>query len=272
MLIHEIVSTMGRRLVAASVLLFATHAFGGYVYELAPSESSDAPGSRIMVEGSKLKMALGGSRESDIVYDGAAKELLIIDHKRKSYVGLGKEQIDKLSQKLTDAMAQMEQQLANVPPAQRKMMENMMKDRMPQLAEQVEVLVSRTGETETIAGYNAEKVEVKTGDTRQELWVVDWADLEGSEQISAGMEGMSELFSGLMSTLSQSPMGNMFEGQQANLFGQFKEIGGFPVRTREYDASGKLVSELALKGIESVSIDASEFRAPKGYKRQKMGM
>lgn len=271
MLNHGTVLTTGRRLVAASVLLLATRAFGGYVYELSPTESSDAPGSRILVEGSKLKMALAGGSESDVVYDGASQELLIINHKSKSYIGLDKGQIDKFSKQLSDAMAQMEQQLANVPPAQRKMMEKMMKDRMPQMGEKIEVSVSRTGETETIAGYDTEKVEVRAGDTRQELWVVDWAELEGSEQISAGMEGMSELFSGMMSAMSQSPMGKLFEGQQANLFGQFKEIGGFPVRSREYDASGKLVSELDLKGIESVSIDASEFRAPKGYKRQKMG-
>src|SRR5690606_1935590 len=126
---------------------------------------------------------------------------IILDHKRKSYTLLDKETVDEMAAQIQGAMAQMEEQLANMPPAQRKMMEGMMKNRMPQLGgEKLELIVKRTGDEDTIAGYEAERVDVSTSEGKQrELWVAPWSELEGSKEIAGSFTGMATMFESMMS-------------------------------------------------------------------------
>lgn len=275
---HKNIITLGRCLVAASVLV-VSQTFAGYVYDLSQTEFRNGKEAaendmKIMVEDSKVKMSGYGENEGEMIYDGSDQSMLIVDHKRKSYMKLDKKTIDDLAAQLKGAMAQMEEQLANMPPAQRKMMEKMMKDRMPKAAEpKAELSISRTGEKDTVAGYKAEKVELSSPDgVRRELWVTPWTELKGSEEITSSFEGMAEFFESMISAFSQGPMAGMMQNQaQTDWLDQMHKLEGFPVKTREYNAAGKVESETTLTGIEERDIADSEFKAPKGYKRQKMG-
>lgn len=268
---------MGRCLAAASVFL-AAEALGGFVYDMAQTEfKGGKPGesvaTEIKVEGSKIKMSGLGDENSEFIYDGTQQAMLILDHKRKSFMQLDKQTIDQIASQLGEAMKQMEEQMAAMPPAQRAMMEKMMKGKMPQGAEaQPELTVTRTGEKDTLSGFKAEKVEVGSAAGKQrELWVAKWSDLKGSEEVGEAFKGMSELFAGMMSAFSQGPMSQMFQrGGETNWIEQVQKLEGFPVLTREFDAAGKILSETALSQIREMAIPASEFEAPKGYKRQKL--
>lgn len=254
--------------------LFATSAqlLAGYVYEIESVGDTDSSGSsQMMVEGSLIKMEMAGQRNGAMIYNGETRELIIIDHQRKSYMSLNEAEIAKLAAQMNAVMAEMEEQLASMPPAQRQMMENMMKSKMPQIAEKMEISVERTGEMETVAGHKAERVEMRigTGD-RRELWVTDWSNLKGGEEVAAAMKGMASLFEDFVSSMSQGPMAGMFEGGGNNWLGKLDEMGGYPIRIREYDASGKLAAQTTLQSVEEMTIGAAAFRAPKGYKKQKM--
>lgn len=269
---------LGRSVLLASVF-FVSNAFAGYVYDLSQKEVSGSGKeedtiAKIFVDGGKIKMS-GLGENNEVIFDGSSMALILVDHKKKSYLQMDQESIAELTSKLNDAMAEMERQLESVPPAQRKMMERMMKGKMPSMDQpKVETSVNRTGETDTIAGYKAEKVEVNSSDgSKQELWVVPWSKLGGSEEISEAFTGMSSLFDDLMGALSQGPMSGFAGGKsQSGWVDKLKGLEGFPVMAKAYDQAGKLVSETLLSDIEEVDIAASEFKAPKGYKRQKMKM
>ena len=55
-----------------------------------------------------------------------------------------------------------------------------------------------------------------------------------------------------------------------NVFAQIRELGGFPVATREYTESGDLESESALRGAKRQQISPAAFDPPAGYQRQEM--
>ncbi len=57
-------------------------------------------------------------------------EFIYVDHKEESYIVMDEAMVDDVSAQVSDAMKQMEAELANMPPEQRAMVEQMMKGRM----------------------------------------------------------------------------------------------------------------------------------------------
>ncbi len=273
------VSRLGRCFAAAAGFGFMVcQSFAGYVYEMEQTEykngKAGAPTAvTMLVEGDSIKMSGMGKDRSEVIYLGKDQTLLMIDHKRKSYTQLDKAMIEEMANQLKGAMAQMEAQMASMPPGQREMMERMMKGKMPQASQALDLSVKRTGEKDTIAGYKAEKVELSTASGKQsELWVASWSDLEGSEAVAESFKGMSQLFEGMVSALSQGPMSGLVGGgMQSSWLNQVEELEGFPVKSVAFDGSGRVEMETVLKSVEERKLDATEFKSPKGYKRQKVG-
>src|SRR5687768_15170132 len=63
------------------------------------------------------------------VYDGSADVIRMINFSRKSYMEMSRAEMQQMQQQITGALAKMEAQLKNMPPEQRKMLEDMMKGR-----------------------------------------------------------------------------------------------------------------------------------------------
>ncbi|MGK0241276.1 MAG: ribosomal protein L16/L10AE, partial [Candidatus Pelagisphaera sp.] len=258
-------------------------AFAGIFYNVETAEFTQGPQpkvsqSSILVEDGNLKVS--GSQDSkdqagEMIFLGSKKELLMIDHKRRSYTAINEEQIQAISSKMEAAMAEYQNMLANVPPAQREMMKKMMAKRMPQgMGEgttEAAFEVKETNEKMDINGYPTRKYEVYKNETlQQELWVTSWSSLEGSEEISKAFEGMGAMFDQFMKTMTQGPMGAMMtQRMQPNSWlSQMGETGGLPVMTRTYGAGGNVTQETKILSAENRKIDPSEFNVPKKYKRQ----
>lgn len=269
---------LGLYFVLAS-LFAGSNGFAGFVYELSQTDYKGRKGSEetkisILVDGARMKMS-GMGESGEMVFDGGSKSLMILDHSRKSYFQMDQESMAEMVGKLNAAMAEMEEQLASLPPAQRAMMEKMMKGKMPSVGQARPVsTVVRTGEMDTVSGNKAEKVEVKSSDgTSQELWVAAWSDLKGSDEVMDAFTGMSSLINEMLGAFSQGPMAGMFsQRMQSGWMSDLKELEGFPVVSKSFDDAGKLISETVLSNIEEQEIPASEFQAPKGYKKQKIKM
>lgn len=67
---------------------------------------------------------------NSMLYRSDEDAMYMIDHQRREYRRMGAAEIEQLGATVRDAMAQMEQALANVPPAQREMVEQMMAKQM----------------------------------------------------------------------------------------------------------------------------------------------
>jgi hypothetical protein len=83
----------------------------------------------MQMDRSHMRMETGGS--TVVIFDGEAEVMRAINMERKTYTEMSKAQFQQMSQQLSAAM----EQLKNLPPEQRAMMEKMMKGRgMPGLA------------------------------------------------------------------------------------------------------------------------------------------
>ena len=101
----------------------------------------------------------------------------------------------------------------------------------------------------------------------RDVWVTDWNRISGGRELAATFDSMSEFFQELTSALpiqAETPI-------EDNVFATMKQLGGFPVATREYRADGSLESESALRSAEGTKHQPRRrFAAPQGYRPESM--
>ena len=114
----------------------------------------------------------------DMLFHGDSREMIVVDHDKKSYYVIDEEQLEKLASSINQAMSSMEQALAALPEGQRAKMEQMMKSRMPAMAEPREPSeLKKTGASDTVNGFDCEIYEVwRSGVRERELCVTGLAE------------------------------------------------------------------------------------------------
>jgi hypothetical protein len=266
-------------LVLLVAVLLTSPLFAGVVFEVETKDhdASSTNLTNVAAQGHLLKMGIAKGRgDSEMIFRGDRKEMVIVDHGEKSYLVMDQETMQKLAGTINDAMKQMEEALKNVPEGQRAMIEKMMKDRMPaQVAAPKGPLVEvrKSGERADHSGYPCVRYDMlRDGRKVRELWVTDWDNVEGGEEVAATFAEMAEFFKEMLDSLSSaSGLGAGFADQITdNAFAHMKEIGGFPVVTRELDDDGSLESESTLRSAKRQTLDPAAFEPPAGYKRQNM--
>jgi Domain of unknown function (DUF4412) len=86
--------------------------------------------SQTQIEKTRMRSERGiGGRPQIIIFDGTAQVIRMIDPEKKTYRELTKADVDRLGSQMSGAMAQMQEQMKNLPPEQRERMEGMMRGR-----------------------------------------------------------------------------------------------------------------------------------------------
>jgi hypothetical protein len=266
---------MKRWILSLSLLAAAAPALAGVVYRVETTDhDSDPPAvtaGTMSAEGSSLRMELASKNQgmTEIIYRGDRRELLMIDHEKKTYTVMDEATLKELAAQMSQAMAAMEQALAAVPESQRKKMEEMMKAHMPVQAGSAEPSELRaTGDSDTVNGYPCTRYEVWRGGAKEsEHWVTGWSNVEGGDEVAEVFESMAGFFQELIDSL---PDFLGARGAADAAYAHMREMKGFPVVTRTYGAGGALEMETALTSSESVSLEPATFEPPAGYKRQDM--
>jgi len=148
----------------------------------------------------------------------------------------------------------------------------MMKQQMPGLqpAQDVPSTLRKTGESDTINGYDCEYYEVlRQGRKTRDMCVAQWDDIDGGREAADAMVRMGKFFESMHDAFSKAA-GSDFMGKQKEVFAHMKELGGYPVYARDYDDTGTLEGESTLTSSRSESIDAAMFEPPEGYRKQDM--
>jgi len=224
------------------------------------------------IEGLNMKMELppsDGTGRVDIIFHGDQQELVMVDHGARKYTVLDQATIKQVSGQMSAALAQVQEQLKNLPPEQRAMMEKMMKGRgmMMPAAAPAPTELRRTSEGAKQSGYDAVKYEVlREGTVIRTMWLADWTAVTGAGEARTVFERMAGFMKEMTAGLPQF-LGNM--GQDA--FEHMKDLGGFPVRTTEYDESGRPSTDARLVSAESQTIPAGTFEPPSGFSKQAIG-
>jgi len=193
--------------------------------------------------------------------------LFIVNHQDQTYHRMDKDSMNRMSSQMSEAMKQMEAELANVPPEQRAMMERMMKGRMPggmpgamgsnRPQRRIEV-----GGDEQVGEYSCTMYTVYRGTEKtQEVCAAPVSQIAVAEEAMEAFQAMSRFSKQFAESVQQSPLAAPLD----NPFQFLDEINGFPVLVREFDG-GRASSEVFLKSATQQSLSNDLFSVPDGYK------
>jgi hypothetical protein len=238
----------------ACLLLFAASAAPAFAdtrltYKV--TEGSGAAMQAMLIGHGKLRTDV--STSTTAIVDPATSTMIVIDHGKKTFMRIGRAEIDQL----VAMMKQMEQMMANMPPEVRDKMKSMM-------GGGAAISVVNTGRKETVAGRACSVTETKM----QEQIIAESCDAPFSslrlpEADLATVVKASQMFNTLTEQLASSPIGRMIS--QVGI-----RTDVFPLRSTVIQGTERTSSELV--SVESAALSADLFAVPTGYKEQKMDL
>lgn len=271
---------MQRVLICLLMLTIATPAAAGVLFEVETQHKTpqgmQTKSTQVAVEGKRMKVRIlqpNGTVESETIFLSDQQKMVVLDHASQTYVVLDKQAIAQMGEQMKQAMEQMQSQLENMPEEQRAMVEEMMKEQQEQQdqkeGQQPSLETNEMGEQEVVYGYPSALIEVQRGGQKvSSLWVTDWKNVEGGEELKPVFAEMASFFQKMIDAMPQ--MGGQQGPMANNPFLAMDKLDGFPVASREYDRQGNVQSESALRGAKQQQFDASEFQPPQGYQQRQM--
>jgi hypothetical protein len=233
--------------------------------------TSDATGqensrTRIFAQGERVRMDQNDSQVSMIFL---GDEFLVLDHEKKSYVVMDEAMLEQVNTQISAAMEQMEAQLASMPPAQRAMMEDMMKGKMQGLmgasndpSPKPRVEANGSGEWQS---KPCNKFSVFEGEEKvQDICAASLEEIEGGEDLMQAFRSMAEFITEMTESM---PFGSGDDGLNPGEL--MDQIDGFPVHTVEY-TNGVVSGEVLLESVVEQDVDEGLFSAPADYQRQEI--
>jgi len=271
---------MKRQLVRAAALTAASSFISGLALAgvVIQSETTNPAHPRrdtkgtMWLEKDRLRMDMG---EQAAIYRADKQVLWVLREKAGTYFEMTKEQMKHAGEQVSSAMAQAQEQLKDMPPEQRKMVEQMMAGKMGgQGAEgggaqkEEPRTLARTGKTETINSYPCVSYESTRG-TRieEEIWVTDWKQFDLKAADFKVLEDFSVFIKDAMGPLTRQ-LSTALMQKYADAEGP-GALPGVPIRTVMHRLGGESITEL--KKITREAIPASRFELPSGLKKESVG-
>ena len=230
---------------------------------------------KMLADGVLLRVeihSVSSSEDGLIIYRGDRNEMIVADNEHLEYYVIDEQTMNQMAAQIGDAMKQVEEMMKTLPPDQRAMAEQMMKQQMPGLqpAPEAPSTLQKTGKSDTINGHDCEYYEVlREGRKTREMCVAEWSDIDGGAEAVDAMIGMGKFFESMHDAFAEAA-GTDFMGKQQEVFAHMRQLGGYPVYAKDYDDSGALEGESMLKSSSSEAIDAAMFEPPEGYRRVEM--
>lgn len=200
-------------------------------------------------------------RKMTMIFDGTAQVMRTIDDAAKSYTEMTKADMEKMSAQMSGAMAQMQEQMKNMPPESRKRMEAMMAGRGAAAGPTAPTEYKKIG-TDKVGKWSCDKYEgTRNGEKVSELCTVPPASLGFTLGDFDVTRQMAEFFSKLV------PQGadQMFRVGSSAPNG----FSGLPVRTVIFrNGAPSFTSEIT--DVSRQNFPDSLFAVPAGYTKRDM--
>ncbi len=268
---------MNARAATLFLTFFAMPCFAGVLFEFEttdltqPEQGADTI--HTLVDGERIKVDVTGPRgaNADMVYRGDRREMIGINHEDQSYVVIDDAMIVAIGEQLRGLEAQIQEALKDAPPDQRAMMEEMLRQRMPQARNAAPVpsySIKATGESSEQNGYPVRKYELYSDDDLSKVfWVTDWDNVEGAREAAGAFESMADFINDLQDAIpnyAKSP------AVGSHAYEHFDDLDGFPVVTIEIGADGSATGETRLKTSAEQDVDPATFEPPAGYSQMQV--
>ena len=100
-----------------------------------------------------------------------------------------------------------------------------------------------------------------------------WSNVEGGSDVVDAFEEMAAFFKEMTESFSGAAGVSLGRGASSGdgVFEHMKELGGFPVVTRDFNDDGSLEGETALRSAKRRTIDPDAFEPPSAEVTLKIG-
>jgi Domain of unknown function (DUF4412) len=204
----------------------------------------------------------GGSADQVFIFRGDKKLYWLIDNRDRTYMEISREDLKELKGKMDEANRTLDEQMKNMPPEQRKMVEAMMKDRMPKQPPRTEYKKVASGVK--VNRWVCDQYDGIVGrEKKEEVWTADPGqfDLRPEEvQVFDSLREFSEEF---------SKQGMPFYRIEMEKGKKGSDYTGVPVRMIRF-SHGKKVERMELTEAQRKEVAPSMFELPAGYKKKEM--
>lgn len=244
----------------------STPAPAGVVMDLLSRDANGQETDRatIYAQDGMLRMDQGSDADAAMIFLG--DRFLYINHRDKSYIVMDEAMIQEVSAKISDAMKEMEAQLANMPPEQRAMVEQMMQGNMKGMMGEkgdsapkprIEAMGAGKWQSYACRQYAVYEGQAKT----QQVCAAKLDDVAGADEAIEAFIGMAAYTRKMAESMPMISDEGMNPGELMD------QIDGFPVHTIDY-ANGEIQQETSLDSVREKDLDKGLFAAPDGYRRE----
>ena len=251
---------------ADSILEFQTTEFGqGQPIVGTVQISSSGKDARLEI------ISVTSGEAGGMIFHGEQNEMIILDHAQGNYMVIDQARMNAMASQVSDAMTQMQEALAAMPPEQRAMAEQMMQQRFPTAPpKQPSETINDLGSHGEVAGIACRNYEViRDGLKFRELCMSDWGDIHGGQETADALKGVAAFFESMRQAFSGAGPMDVFDRQQ-ELFGHMDELDGYPVLYRDFSASGALERQTILTAAREQQVGPGFFQPPAGYSIQEL--
>lgn len=267
--------TLNYRMV--SVFVFMAWAAAGRAGLIVESTVREGNGAEVA---SKMIMDSVGLRtdspEGAFIFRPDKQLVWMLDPSKKEYHQITESELTQMSSKMDEAMKQMKEQLDQLPPEQRVMVEQMMKSQMPAgipagdlggaSVPVVKTTYEKVGEDEKVGSWNCDKyVEMENGVKVGEVWTVPALTFLSFTKYFKMLMKLGDFFGKMPMDQAKAfeiPLLKVSEGEEEG------GLSGIPVKEIRYKADGSVVSSWELKKVTEEAVDALVFEIPKDYKQR----
>lgn len=230
-------------------------------------QKAKATTSKMYLKDDKLVTESGeGKNKSVMMFDTGKETLFIIDHKKKEYTEMTREDMEALNAMLQEQMAAMEQQFAMLPEKQREMIREKMGASLGMGQKPAEYSLAESGVA--VKEWESDKyIGEADGKTQSEIYIASYEEVGQDAADFATLEKffdlMKDYMQGMSKSLSGAGMGYFSESMPG-----YKE--GIPVKTVFYNKKDEVISTTTLESVSEETVENSIFEIPENYKKQKM--
>jgi hypothetical protein len=198
-----------------------------------------------------------------LIFDNARQVLWMADLARGSYMEITKAQVEAMGGQMQQMMQQMQAQLAQIPPEQRAMVEQMMRQQMGNVGGNAPppVTVREKNRGETVGSFTCTRYEVLTGgQVTEEVCAAAPSQLKLDDSAFETFKALAEFFEPLA---RMAPRGGWSAPKALD------QIDGFPVQTVLYEGQ-RPASEWVILKAEEQAVDAALFTLPGNLRKTEM--
>ena len=209
----------------------------------------------ILLDATRIRMDTDKNTVVMFLTDGGRNRMVLLDKAKNEYREIDEQTMNQLAAQMSGMMAQLQAQTKNMTPEQRKMMEQVMKGKMPQAAAEAPKTVYTAKGSGSINGFSCSKYDgVRSGEKIAEVCAALPAQLKLTASDMQVFEKMKQFSSSLQGALSNSPLRVNVQSSSAFEAG----YDGFPVQKVDFQ-DGKASKRSEVKSVTPASFTDADF-------------